>query len=75
MIVARGDTFHHLPKNMDTDVKVGDMVEIIVMKDEPQYTGKTGVITHIDGIGQLHGTWGGLALIPNVDSFEVIKGC
>jgi hypothetical protein len=31
------------------------------------------VIEHIDGIGQLHGTWGGLAVIPEADDFEIIK--
>ena len=32
-----------------------------------------GVIEHIDGIGQLHGTWGSLAVIPEADDFEIIK--
>ena len=53
-------------------VKVGDTLRIIYMKDEPQYTGKVGKVTHIDDIGQIHGTWGGCALIPNVDEYEVV---
>lgn len=52
--------------------KVGDKIEIINMSGEPQYCGKQGVITRIDDIGQLHGTWGGCALIPGVDSFNVL---
>ena len=52
--------------------KVGDKIRIIYMKDEPQYTGKVGVVQIIDGIGQIHGTWGGCALIPGVDQFEII---
>ena len=36
------------------------------------YNGRSGVVEHIDSIGQLHGTWGGLAVIPGVDDFEVI---
>lgn len=52
--------------------KLGDKIKIISMKDEPQYSGKEGVIEFIDSIGQLHGTWGGCALIPEVDKFEVI---
>ena len=35
------------------------------------YAGKTGTVEHIDSIGQLHGTWGGLALIPGVDEYEI----
>ena len=53
--------------------KVGDKICITYMKDEPQYWGKEGVITAIDDMGQLHGTWGGLAVIPGEDSFEIIK--
>jgi hypothetical protein len=52
--------------------KVGDKVKIIYMAGEPQYSGKTGIITHIDDIGQLHGTWGGCALIPGEDQYQVI---
>ena len=53
--------------------KIGDKIEIIYMKGEPQYTGKTGVIKSIDDIGQLHGTWGGCAVIPGEDSYRIIK--
>lgn len=52
-------------------VKVGDKITIISMSGEPQYTGKSGVVTGIDSIGQIHGTWGGCALIPEEDVFEV----
>ena len=54
-------------------IKVGDKIRIIEMKDEPQYEGKTGIVELIDGIGQIHGTWGGCALIPEVDKFEIVK--
>lgn len=53
--------------------KIGQKIKIIKMLDEPSYTGRTGVITHIDDAGQLHGTWGGLAIILNLDEIEVIK--
>ena len=43
------------------------------MKGEPQYSGKVGVINTIDSLGQLHGTWGGLAIIPEEDQFEIIE--
>lgn len=54
-------------------VKIGDTIKIICMKGEPYYTGKVGKVLHIDDIGQIHGTWGGCALIPTEDEFEVIK--
>lgn len=54
--------------------QVGDTIRIIHLKGENHdYDGKTGVVKHIDGIGQLHGTWGGLAVIPEEDDFTVIE--
>lgn len=53
-------------------VKVGDIIKIVEMLGEPRYTGKTGVVEHIDSLGQLHGSWGGLAVQPENDRFEVI---
>ena len=54
-------------------VKVGDIIKIINMVGEPQYSGKIGIVETIDDLGQIHGTWGGCALIPNVDLYEIIK--
>ena len=51
----------------------GKTLEILYMEGEPQYTGKRGVVTHIDDAGQIHGTWGGCALIPGVDQYVVIS--
>lgn len=53
--------------------QIGDTIKIIYMKGEPQYCGRIGVIEHIDSMGQLHGTWGGCAVIPYEDEFEVIN--
>lgn len=52
---------------------IGDTIKITKMEGEPQYDNATGVVTHIDDIGQLHGTWGGCAIIPEIDLFEIIK--
>ena len=58
----------------DSDVKEGDKIRIIHLEGEDNsYDGKEGTVERIDSIGQLHGTWGGLAIIPGVDDFEIIS--
>ena len=61
-------------KGVKCDVSVGDKIRILRMDDpyEFDYPGRVGIVTHIDDAGQLHGTWGGLAVIPGEDEFEVI---
>lgn len=53
--------------------KVGDKIRILQMQGEPQYEGKEGVIEQIDDAGQIHGTWGGCAVIPETDKYEVVN--
>ena len=53
-------------------VNVGDTIRIVEMQGEPQYAGREGVVRSIDDMGQLHGSWGGLAVIPGEDQFELI---
>jgi hypothetical protein len=55
------------------DYLIGREIRIISMDGEPHYTGKKGVVKSVDGIGQLHGSWGGLAINPSVDNFEVLN--
>lgn len=55
------------------EVKIGNKIRIIKMDGEPQYNGKVGIVDLIYDAGQIHGTWGGCALIPDVDEFEVIN--
>ena len=59
-------------------VRIGDTIRIIRMNDDGgkdlqarMHDGRSGVVEHIDAIGQLHGTWVGLAVIPGVDEFKV----
>ena len=52
---------------------VNKKIRIIEMSGEPSYSGRVGTVVCVDSIGQLHGTWGGCAVIPGVDSFEVIE--
>lgn len=54
------------------DYLVGKVIRITCMDDEPSYEGKTGKVIFVDDMGQLHGTWGGLAVIPDIDRFSVI---
>lgn len=62
---------------MKTDVKIGDRIRIIRLEDRyvgDSYNGREGVVRYIDSMGQLHGTWGGLAVIPEEDEYEIING-
>jgi hypothetical protein len=55
------------------EFKPGMKVRIIHLDGEDnRYDGKEGVIEYVDAIGQLHGSWGGLAIIPDVDEFELV---
>ena len=61
------------------NVKVGDTIKILWVDDcgydtvVNAYIGLEGIVQFIDSIGQLHGTWGGLAIIPGTDKFKVIN--
>lgn len=61
--------------NRNLGVKVGDTIKITRLDDpyDHTYVGREGVVELIDGMGQLHGTWGGLAVIPGEDGFIVLK--
>ena len=39
---------------------------------ERSLIGKTGKVTMIDDSGAIHGTWGGISLLPN-DDYHVIE--
>lgn len=60
-------------------VKAGDTIKILWVDDcdydtvVDSYIGHEGIVQFIDSIGQLHGTWGGLAIIPGTDKFKVIN--
>ena len=55
------------------NIKIGDTVKIIKMEGEPHYKDREGIVTHIDDAGQIHGTWGGCAIIPEVDTYQILK--
>lgn len=54
-------------------VRIGTAIRILELNDpfDKTYAGREGTVTLIDDMGQLHGTWGGLAVIPGEDSFEI----
>ena len=54
-------------------LKIGDRIRIIYMVGEPQYSGREGTVSYIDDMGQIHGSWGGLALHEDEDSYEIIE--
>lgn len=56
-----------------TYVNIGDKIRVNYMKDEPQMTGVEGTVRLIDDMGQIHGTWSGLAIVPDMDEYEVIE--
>ena len=55
------------------EAKIGCYVKIIEMKGEPNYDGRIGKVLLIDDAGQIHGTWGGCAIIPEEDMFEALS--
>lgn len=56
------------------DYKEGVKIRIIhLMGEDNNYDGREGVIDYVDVIGQLHGSWGDLAIIPETDDFEIIQ--
>ena len=54
------------------EVHIVNKIKIIHMNGEPQYKGREGVVFHIDDASQIHGTWGGCAIIPAVDDYMII---
>ena len=64
---------HQTKQQKESPYKVGQRERIIHLEGEDtRYDGKEGEIEHIDGIGQLHGTWGSLAIIPEAHEFIII---
>ena len=71
--IAKNGSYGNLKRGKKKMPKVGDKIRIIYMEGEPQYAGREGIVEFIDDAKQIHGTWGGCALIPGSDSWEIIK--
>lgn len=52
--------------------KVGDTIEILYVSGIPSLSNKVGVVQFYDSMGQLHGTWGGLVIVPGEDRYRII---
>lgn len=53
--------------------EANDIIKIISMFGDLKYNGRVGVVKWIDDLGQLHGTWGVCAIIPEVDVYDNIS--
>lgn len=62
-------------------LKIGDRIRILGFATDSDGTlpiseknliGKEGVVTHIDDMGHIKGTWGSLRLLPE-DSYEIVE--
>lgn len=57
-------------------MEVGDIIRIDYLNGEFGYSGRIGKVTKIDDMGQIHGTWGGLAVSPSYgDEFSLLFKC
>jgi len=65
----------------DARAKEGDTIMIdgfatdrdgTIPESEKRLIGKSGVVTYVGDMGDIHGTWGGLGILPN-DQYHVIK--
>lgn len=54
------------------EVKIGDKIHIYHMFGESEYSDTEGIVTYIDDMNQIHGTWGGCALLFH-DDWEIIE--
>lgn len=61
------------PKRKVLLPKVGDTIEIIYVSGIPSLTGKVGVVEFYDSMGQMHGTWDKLVIVPGEDRFRIIE--
>lgn len=67
----KDDKRKYVSCNFNTKIKIGDFLRIDLMDGEASYAGRSGNVTIIDSLGDIHGTWGGLALVPAVDLYSL----
>ena len=62
-----------IPKKKILIPNIGDTIKILYVSGIPVLWGKEGVVKHIDSMGQLHGTWGRLVIIPGEDKYVIVE--
>ena len=79
MVVLIFITIFVIQNKNNMNAQVGDTIKIIRMDDcngtdlsAQKMNGLIATISHIDSIGQLHLKGYGLAVIPELDKFEII---
>ena len=43
------------------------------MEGKAKYANREGVVAHIDDAGQIHGTWVGCAIVPEIDTYQILN--
>ena len=61
------------PKHEIIIPKVGDTIKIKYMARIPWYKNRVGKVRFFDSLGQMHGTWGELVVIPGEDIYKIVK--
>ena len=56
----------------ELEKKYLDKLVFVVIDDPYHPLAERGRVTSVDDMGQLHGTWGGLAAVPGVDRIELL---
>lgn len=54
------------------NVKVGDRIKLIRKAESTKFAGEIGIITLIDEMGNIHGTWSGYTISPDKDQYEIL---
>ena len=56
----------------ELEKKYLDKLVFVVIDDPYHPIADRGRVTSVDDMGQLHGTWGGIAAVPGVDRIELL---
>lgn len=56
----------------ELEKKYLDKLVFVVIDDPYHPIADRGRVTSVDDMGQLHGTWGGIAAVPGIDRIELL---
>ena len=75
-VLTNNKNYITMKERKDYGIRLGDTIRILKAEGRVSaelYVGKVGIVRKIDSKGQLHGTWGGLAVIPGVDTIVIVQ--